>query len=90
MWRDDVQCFNPTLVAGEGASHASTSSRTSPNGLAPRRRDRPHGSCDAGLAIAGDYMSAATLLGGCALVYGRGYDGLLYVVSFFVGWPIAL
>jgi cation/acetate symporter len=43
-----------------------------------------------GLAIAGDYMSAATLLGGCALVYGRGYDGLLYVVSFFVGWPILL
>jgi cation/acetate symporter len=43
-----------------------------------------------GLAIAGDYMSAATLLGGCALVYGRGYDGLLYVVSFFVGWPVLL
>ena len=43
-----------------------------------------------GLAIAGDYMSAATLLGACALVYGRGYDGLLYVVGFFVGWPILL
>jgi cation/acetate symporter len=43
-----------------------------------------------GLAIAGDYMSAATLLGGCALVYGRGYDGLLYIVSFFVGWPVLL
>jgi cation/acetate symporter len=43
-----------------------------------------------GLAIAGDYMSAATLLGACALVYGRGYDGLLYIVGFFVGWPILL
>jgi cation/acetate symporter len=43
-----------------------------------------------GLAIAGDYMSAATLLGACALVYGRGYDGLLYVAGFFVGWPILL
>ena len=43
-----------------------------------------------GLAIAGDYMSAATLFGACALVYGRGYDGLLYVVGFFVGWPILL
>jgi cation/acetate symporter len=43
-----------------------------------------------GLAIAGDYMSAATLLGACALVYGRGYDGLLYVVGFFVGWPVLL
>ena len=43
-----------------------------------------------GLAIAGDYMSAATLLGGCALVYGRGYDGLLYIVGFFVGWPVLL
>jgi cation/acetate symporter len=43
-----------------------------------------------GLAIAGDYMSAATLLGACALVYGRGYDGLLYVAGFFVGWPVLL
>jgi cation/acetate symporter len=43
-----------------------------------------------GLAIAGDYMSAATLLGMTAMTYGQGYDGYLYMVSFFVGWPVIL
>ncbi len=43
-----------------------------------------------GLAVAGDYMSAATILGVVSLVYLRGYDGLLYVVGFFVGWPVML
>jgi cation/acetate symporter len=43
-----------------------------------------------GLAIAGDYMSAATLLGMTAMAYGQGYDAYLYMVSFFVGWPIIL
>ncbi|TBU78595.1 cation acetate symporter [Phytopseudomonas daroniae] len=41
-----------------------------------------------GLAIAGDYMSAATLLGLSSLVFARGYDGFIYTVAFFVGWPI--
>ncbi|MEZ5788493.1 MAG: cation acetate symporter [Xanthobacteraceae bacterium] len=43
-----------------------------------------------GLAIAGDYMSAATLLGLSALTYRVGYDGYIYMVAFFVGWPIIL
>jgi len=43
-----------------------------------------------GLAIAGDYMSAATLLGMTAMAFGQGYDCYLYMVSFFVGWPIIL
>lgn len=43
-----------------------------------------------GLAVAGDYMSAATLLGITSLVYARGYDGFLYAIGFFVGWPILL
>ena len=43
-----------------------------------------------GLAIAGDYMSAATLLGLTSLVYAKGFDGFIYTVSFFVGWPIIL
>jgi cation/acetate symporter len=43
-----------------------------------------------GLAIAGDYMSAATLLGLSALTYRAGYDGYIYMVAFFVGWPIIL
>jgi len=43
-----------------------------------------------GMAIAGDYMSAATLLGLTALVYGKGFDGYLYMLSFFAGWPIIL
>ena len=43
-----------------------------------------------GLAIAGDYMSAASFLGISAMVYTRGYDGLIYSTGFLVGWPIVL
>ena len=43
-----------------------------------------------GLAIAGDYMSAASFLGISALVYTSGYDGLIYSIGFLVGWPIIL
>ncbi|WP_433770447.1 cation acetate symporter [Pseudomonas putida] len=41
-----------------------------------------------GLAIAGDYMSASTLLGLSSLVFTKGYDGFIYVIGFFVGWPV--
>jgi cation/acetate symporter len=41
-----------------------------------------------GLAIAGDYMSAASFLGISAAVYANGYDGLIYSVGFLVGWPV--
>ena len=43
-----------------------------------------------GLAIAGDYMSAASFLGISALVYNNGFDGLIYSVGFLVGWPIIM
>jgi len=43
-----------------------------------------------GLAIAGDYMSAASFLGISSLVYASGYDGLVYSVGWLVGWPIIL
>ncbi|HSV45508.1 MAG TPA: cation acetate symporter [Ramlibacter sp.] len=41
-----------------------------------------------GLAIAGDYMSAASFLGISAAVMAAGYDGLIYSIGFLVGWPI--
>ena len=43
-----------------------------------------------GLAIAGDYMSAATLLGLSSLIFARGFDGIIYSIGFFVGWPLIL
>ena len=43
-----------------------------------------------GLAIAGDYMSAATLLGLTSLVYSKGYDGFVYCIAFFACWPIIM
>ena len=43
-----------------------------------------------GLAIAGDYMSAATLLGLSALTFSKGLDGFIYAIGFFVGWPVIL
>ena len=41
-----------------------------------------------GLAITGDYMSAASFLGISGFVYAWGYDGLIYSVGWLVGWPI--
>ncbi len=41
-----------------------------------------------GLAIAGDYMSAASFLGISAAVMATGYDGLIYSIGFLVGWPL--
>ncbi len=41
-----------------------------------------------GLAIAGDYMSAASFLGISAAVMASGFDGLIYAIGFLVGWPV--
>ncbi len=43
-----------------------------------------------GLAMAGDYMSAASFLGISGLVFSTGYDGLIYSVGWLVGWPVIL
>src|SRR5262249_29796112 len=43
-----------------------------------------------GLAIAGDFLSAAAFLGISALIYANGFDGLLYAIGFLTGWPIVL
>jgi cation/acetate symporter len=43
-----------------------------------------------GLALAGDYMSAASFLGIAGLVALNGFDGLIYSIGFLVGWPIVM
>ena len=43
-----------------------------------------------GLAIAGDYMSAASFLGISGLVFASGYDGLIYSIGWLVGWPVIM
>ena len=43
-----------------------------------------------GLALAGDYMSASTLLGITAIIYTDGIDGYIYLIAFFTGWPVLL
>jgi len=43
-----------------------------------------------GLAIAGDYMSAAAFLGLSGMVFGKGVDGIFYTVGWTVGWPLIL
>jgi cation/acetate symporter len=40
-----------------------------------------------GLALAGDYMSAASFLGISGLVALKGYDGMIYATGWLVGWP---
>lgn len=43
-----------------------------------------------GMALAGDYMSAAALLGVTSMIFFNGYDGVIYAISFFVAWPLLL
>src|SRR5215204_2295095 len=43
-----------------------------------------------GLAISGDYMSAASFLGISGAIALSGYDGFLYSIGFLVAWLIAL
>lgn len=43
-----------------------------------------------GLAIAGDYLSAASFLGIAGMVYVSGFDGILYAIGFMFGWPTVM
>lgn len=43
-----------------------------------------------GIAIAGDYLSAASFLGICGAIAMNGYDGFLYSIGFLVAWLVAL
>lgn len=43
-----------------------------------------------GLAIVGDYMSAATLMGISSLAFFNGFDGLIYAMCVFIGWPMIM
>jgi len=43
-----------------------------------------------GLAIAGDMVSAASFLGISAMMFDRGYDGLVYALGIVAGWPVIL
>jgi cation/acetate symporter len=43
-----------------------------------------------GMALAGDYMSAASFLGIAGMVSLKGYDGLIYSIGFLVGWPLIM
>jgi cation/acetate symporter len=43
-----------------------------------------------GLAIAGDYLSAASFLGIVGAIAMTGYDGFLYSIGFFVAWVVAM
>ncbi|OGU35477.1 MAG: cation acetate symporter [Ignavibacteria bacterium GWB2_35_6b] len=43
-----------------------------------------------GLALSGDYMSAASFLGIAGMVSLKGYDGLIYSIGFLVGWPLVM
>jgi cation/acetate symporter len=40
-----------------------------------------------GLALSGDYMSAASFLGIAGIVALKGYDGMIYATGWLVGWP---
>ena len=43
-----------------------------------------------GLALAGDYLSAAAFLGAAGMYLSQGYDSLAYAVGTLAGWPLLL
>ncbi len=43
-----------------------------------------------GVAIAGDYLSAASFLGVAGMIAFSGYDGFVYAIGFLAGWVVAL
>ncbi len=43
-----------------------------------------------GLAMAGDYLSAAAFLGLTAIIFAGGFDGMIYAFGFLVGWPMLM
>ena len=51
---------------------------------------RSIGPAQNGMALAGDYMSAASFLGIAGLVSTSGFDGLIYSTGWLVGWPVVL
>ena len=53
-----------------------------------RRRPQRSPAFQNGLALAGDYMSAASFLGIAGLVALSGFDGLIYSIGWLVGWPV--
>lgn len=59
-----------------------------------RRTSTPHGrqftAFQNGLAVSGDYMSAASFLGIAYAIALFGYDGFLYSIGFLVAWLVAL
>ena len=63
-----------------GAAHALDHASSTP----PGRSVSP---LQNGLALAGDYMSAASFLGIAGLVALSGYDGMIYATGWLVGWP---
>ncbi|HSV66273.1 MAG TPA: cation acetate symporter [Mycobacteriales bacterium] len=52
--------------------------------------DRSFSALQNGLAVAGDYMSAASFLGIAGIIALNGYDGFLYSIGFLVAWLVAL
>jgi cation/acetate symporter len=51
---------------------------------------RTFGAFQNGMAIGGDYMSAASFLGIAGIIAVSGYDGFLYSIGFLVAWLVAL
>jgi cation/acetate symporter len=43
-----------------------------------------------GWALAGDFLSAAALLGIAGIITSNGFDGMIYSIGWLVGWPIIL
>jgi cation/acetate symporter len=83
-----IACFLVFIAVTLGITWwAARRTRTTEEFYAAGRTIRPGQN---GLALAGDYMSAASFLGIAGLVSTSGFDGLIYSTGWLVGWPVVL
>jgi cation/acetate symporter len=83
-----IACFLLFITITLGITWwAARRTRTTEEFYAAGRRISPGQN---GLALAGDYMSAASFLGIAGLVSTTGFDGLIYSTGWLVGWPVVL
>ena len=84
-----------TIVCSSSSSRSPWASRSGPAGRPETATDfyaggRSFSGFQNGMAIGGDYMSAASFLGIAGIIALYGYDGFLYSIGFLVAWLVAL
>ncbi len=83
-----IACFAAIVALTIAAAHRAARRTRSASEFYAAGRSIP--GWQNGLALAGEYLSAASFLGIAGLVALRGYDGVIYATGWLMGWPALL